>query len=396
MPLHLVIGCGALAFRLDFIEIRLDLTVVITLFELTQPNLIDVKAFVHQLPPPIPDPNAKMVLVHILSRNGPGPQFTSLPIDQNSQCEELPFQAVAVDVCSDVEVVETREVISEDACGNYEHLVTLTASDGCGNEAIHQFTIIVQDTIAPDWNEAIPADVTIGCGELEDAPVITATDNCDEAIEVVFSEEIVGEETGCSVEYQVVRTWTAIDCSGNIQSATQTISVVDESLPEWDVEIPAVAYVECDAIPDPSLVTASDNCDAEVEITFDEVFEPGPCPNRYVLHRTWTATDECGNSIQATQDLTVLDSTAPEWVGELPPAQVTVTSCDDIPEPPVLEAVDNCDGETLVIFNEFYSPASGCTDVCECGGVVVRTWISSDACGNLATFVQYYSVLNLE
>lgn len=325
-----------------------------------------------------------------------GPQFTSLPIDQNSQCEELPFQAVAVDVCSDVEVIESREVISEDACGNYEHLVTLTASDGCGNEAIHLFTIIVQDTIAPDWNEAIPADVTIGCGELEDAPVITAADNCDDVIEVVFSEETVGEETGCSVEYQVVRTWTATDCSGNVRSATQTISIVDESLPEWDVEIPAVAYVECDAIPDPSLVTASDNCDSEVEITFEEVFEPGPCPNRYVLHRTWTATDECGNSIQATQDLTVLDSTAPEWVGELPPAQVTVTSCDDIPEPPVLEAVDNCDGETLVIFNEFYSPASGCTDVCECGGVVVRTWISSDACGNLATFVQYYSVLNLE
>lgn len=324
------------------------------------------------------------------------PQFTSLPIDQNSQCEELPFEAVAVDVCSEVEVIETREVISEDGCGNYEHLVTLTAADGCGNEALHQFTIIVQDTIAPDLNEAIPADVTIGCGELEDAPVITATDNCDAGVEVVYTEEIVGEETGCSVEYQVIRTWTATDCSGNVQSATQTISVVDESLPEWDVEIPAVAYVECDAIPDPALVTASDNCDADVQITFEEVFEPGPCPNRYVLHRTWTATDECGNSIQATQDLTVLDSTAPEWVGELPPAQVTVTSCDDIPEPPVLEAVDNCDGETLVIFNEFFSPASGCSEVCECGGVVVRTWISSDACGNLATFVQYYSVLNIE
>ena len=324
------------------------------------------------------------------------PQFTAVPVDQNSQCEELPYEAFAVDNCSDVVFSETREVISEDECGNYEHLVTLTATDGCGNEEQHQFTIVVQDTIAPEWNELIPDDITIGCGELEAAPVITAFDNCDEAIEVVFTEETLGEDTGCNLEYDVIRTWTATDCSGNVNTATQVISIVDETLPEWDVEIEEFVIVECNDVPDPNLVTASDDCDAEVNVVFEEEFIPSSCPSRYTLIRTWTASDECGNSITATQTLSVVDTTAPDWVSELPPSNITVSSCDDIPEAPVLQAVDNCDGETFVVFNEFYSPAGGCGDVCECGGVVVRTWITSDCVGNLATFVQYFNVLNQE
>ena len=153
-----------------------------------------------------------------------------------------------------------------------------TAADECGNEVQHQFTIIVQDTIAPEWNELIPEDITIGCGELEDAPIITAFDNCDDAIEVVFTEETLGENTGCNLEYDVIRTWTATDCSGNVNTATQVISIVDETLPEWDVEIEEFVIVECNDVPDPSLVTASDDCDAEVTVVFDEEFIPSSCP----------------------------------------------------------------------------------------------------------------------
>src|SRR5204863_955842 len=42
----------------------------------------------------------------------------------------------------------------------------------------------------------------------------------------------------------------------------------------------------------------------------------GPCAGSYVLHRTWTATDNCGNATtSATQDITVSDTTGPVLAG---------------------------------------------------------------------------------
>ena len=56
-------------------------------------------------------------------------------------------------------ITESRDVISEDEYGNYEHLVTLTATDECGNSADYQFTIVVADTEAPAFVEALPGDL---------------------------------------------------------------------------------------------------------------------------------------------------------------------------------------------------------------------------------------------
>ena len=39
----------------------------------------------------------------------------------------------------------------------------------------------------------------------------------------------------------------------------------------------------------------------------------GDCPNTYMLVRTFTATDACGNSSEATQTIDVSDTTAPEF-----------------------------------------------------------------------------------
>ena len=65
-----------------------------------------------------------------------GPEFVTAPDDQISECEEVPYDYFAQDLCGTASVTETREVLFEDNCGNYEHLVTLTATDNCGNETI--------------------------------------------------------------------------------------------------------------------------------------------------------------------------------------------------------------------------------------------------------------------
>ena len=47
--------------------------------------------------------------------------------------------------------------------------------------------------------------------------------------------------------------------------------------------------------------TATDNC-GEVVITVDEVTTAGACAGDYVITRTFTATDDCGNATSCYSD----------------------------------------------------------------------------------------------
>jgi hypothetical protein len=75
----------------------------------------------------------------------------------------------------------------------------------------------------------------------------------------------------------------------------------------------------------------------QVQVAFAESSE-GSCPQ--VITRTWTATDGCGNSVSATQTITVVDTTAPILVGV--PPDLTLTCGDAVPSAPPVAATDSC------------------------------------------------------
>ena len=54
-------------------------------------------------------------------------------------------------------------------------------------------------------------------------------------------------------------------------------------------------------------IFANDDCDDNVAIDFSETTSPGVC--NYLITRTWTATDNCGNEGIETQMITVQDTT---------------------------------------------------------------------------------------
>jgi D-ribose pyranose/furanose isomerase RbsD len=241
------------------------------------------------------------------------------------ECDEVPAAVTltATDNCGEATV--TFEEVRTDGTCPFSYILTRTwtATDNCGNSITHVQVISVEDTTSPVWDQVMPADITVECDGVPAAPaVVTASDNCDADVMVVFGE--VRTDGSCPDTYTLTRTWTATDNCGNSITHVQLISVEDTTAPVWDQVMPADITVECDGVPAaPAVVTASDNCDADVMVVFGEVRNDGACEDTYTLTRTWTTTDNCGNSITHVQTITVEDTTAPVW-DQVMPADITL------------------------------------------------------------------------
>ena len=236
---------------------------------------------------------------------------------------------------------------------------TWTARDACGNSSSRTQVVSVVDTIAPSL-VGVPADATFEC-VAPPPPLVTASDSCDPAPSVAFSEQRLPGP--CPQAFFLRRTWLATDACGNASSRGQIVSVVDTIAPSL-AGVPADRTVECDAVPLPATVTATDSCDPAPRVAFAEVRVNGTCINQYQLRRTWTATDGCGNSSARTQVLSVVDTTPPQI---LPPADRSV-EC-----PPAA-------GDEAA-----WLARATATD--NCGPVTIRTRLVStiDGCGNTFT-----------
>ncbi|UCF35186.1 MAG: hypothetical protein JSV78_07750, partial [Phycisphaerales bacterium] len=123
---------------------------------------------------------------------------------------------------------------------------------------------------------------------------------------------ITGDECGYSQTF----TYSASDTCGNPVSETATYTWSEDETAPVITCPPDYTHFGCDDCPtDPEITgyaTATDNCGGEVDVSYDpeEDVIVGDCPK--VIIRTWTATDECGNSSSCTQIITCV-----------PPSQVT-------------------------------------------------------------------------
>ena len=102
-----------------------------------------------------------------------------------------------------------------------------------------------------------------------------------------------------------------VDNSGCTASTSVTITLANDVTAPVLSGVPANANASCDNVPGPATVTATDDCDGNVAVSFNETIQPGNCPNNYTIVRTWTATDVAGNTASATQTVTVSDNTPP-------------------------------------------------------------------------------------
>jgi hypothetical protein len=283
--------------------------------------------------------------------------------------------------------IDFSEEILPGGCPNSFTLIrTWTAQDGAGNGIEHVQTIVVSDEEAPFFNEALPQPyVNVSCSEgIPSAATLTATDNCDGLISVEFSEVF---EPGANLNEasKFIRTWVATDACGNEVTHQQVVEVLDTEAPAFDAPLPPAAIsVSCaEDVPAAAILTATDNCGAEVDVDVTEFILPGACTNDFMIERVYTAIDGVGNSVEYVQTIIVNDDEAPVFNETLPDALLSFQCAEEVPDAAILTASDNCEASVDVDFSETIQSGSVNNSL-----EITRTWTATDPCGNQTVHVQ--------
>ena len=135
---------------------------------------------------------------------------------------------------------------------------------------------------------------------------------------------------------------------------------------------------------------ATDECDDTVTVTSNYgslQLTPDSCGITGSLTVTYTLTDDCGNPSTFTATYEVIDTTPP--VIDCP-SDTTIACIDLVPEPSPgsVVASDECN-EVVVTWG-----GDVLVDTSSCNPVLERTYIATDACGNMDTCIQTFTVLD--
>jgi hypothetical protein len=316
--------------------------------------------------------NTAQVQVSVTITDNVGPQITSAPADLTVACvADVPASdeslVVFEDACSSVQVTYAEDVLPGTCDNKFTVVRNWLAIDACGNRSGYQWTITVNDSIAPELFGA-PASDTLECGfdEIPELPVVTAEDNCIGFVPVQFTETTTTLQCG----YRLNRTWTATDACGNTTTHTQRLWIRDTTDPVFDF-FPADITLSCgDAIPDPVIPTAHDACAGEVFVFMAENFIPGECSGESYIQRVFRTFDNCGNGAIYAQLISIVDTTGPVFGPFDETLNMSCGSTDGI----FVQATDACNTASITYSDQIISVG--------CANSILRTYTATDDCGN--------------
>ena len=290
----------------------------------------------------------------------------------------------ALDECSDVSLSMTETFTNGDCPSEFTRTRVYTATDGCGLTDQHTQIVQVIDEVGPVLS--VPSDATFDCDVGPTFAPATAVDACDGNLEVIEGNQITVEGS-CPGEYTIHRTFSTSDLCGNEATGAQTIFVQDQTPPT--LVTPADVILPCGSNFVYPTATATDNCTSDDDISLN-VFNSLPqttCPEEYVMERSFFASDLCGNTVLEIQTVTVTDNDLPYFT--FLPEDATY-GCDETPIFEEATAEDSCSTVemTTSIDTVFFEYASDYD--------LIRTFIVTDACGNMADAQQIISVRDIE
>lgn len=196
---------------------------------------------------------------------------------------------------------------------------------------------------------------------------------------------------GADCDNSLVVTFTVTDQCG----ATATVAfeyVIEDNTPPVILGVGAdTVLVSCDAaLPALPMVSVED-CDSNPTLVFNvfsNQINNGSCAQyEYDIIRSWTATDDCGNSSTATQVIRVQDNEPPSFQR---PFNIDLYCTQDFNDLSltgnVSNLLDNCSPNSALTVS--FSDVINEQPDCNFNFNVRRTWRVTDACGNSNVQVQ--------
>ena len=319
--------------------------------------------------------NTAMTIQKVTVVDTTAPTLTAPP-NVTVQATSADHNAVDLGTPSSYDAVGV-ESVTNDAPAYFplgQTVVTWKAVDTSGNIATAQQTVIIQDTKPPTIKA--PAAMTVNAtGALTPVNIgqATATDNTG-----ITSLTNDAPQQGFALGTTIV-TWSATDAGGNTATATQTIVVVNHTPPK--LTTPPNVTFEATSLDNNTVpignATATD---------FESIAITNNAPKSFPIGKTtvlWTAKDLSGNTVNATQIINVVDTTAPKLT---PPAAITfeATSVSDNVIPIGNATATDIEPVTITS-NASKTFALGKTTI---------LWTAKDTSGNTANATQIINVVD--
>ncbi|MCD8413093.1 VWA domain-containing protein, partial [Tenacibaculum finnmarkense] len=268
---------------------------------------------------------------------------------------------------------------------------TWNLTDSCGNSTQKDQIITVEDNIKPTFTA--PKDITISTDANCDFDVSVAktgvvsdeADNCSTGLKATFTD--VEKAGTCEGTKTITRTWNLTDSCGNSTQKDQIITVEDNIKPTFTAPNDITISTDANCVFDVSVAKTgvvsdeADNCSTGLKATFTDVEKAGTCEGTKTITRTWILTDDCGNSTQKDQIITVEDNIKPTFTA---PNDITISTdknCSyDVSKAitgDVTDESDNCSTGLKATFTDVEK-----TGTCEGTKTITRTWNLTDSCGN--------------
>jgi len=258
----------------------------------------------------------------------------------------------------------------------------------------------------PDvFQEHIVRHCKEGVGEL---PLGEWTDNCPTGLDgskIVKVEPCREDVNGTCVENKAeLRTWTATDECGNSVCKTQTVSIVDNVAPTFNIP-PSDPDQQClgpianpgEPTNKPEADSLQDNCDCPLEPVHREYlgFYPGDCANTGEYVWKFQAHDCCGNKLTKLHTRVIVDTVKPT----LTPGDTLsrTAKCHEPKAPISFTSYDACSGTAVPVSNtSTWEPLPPPYFQCAQNRRRIDTYTACDNCGNNATATAYVTFTDTE